>query len=128
MWGRCGECSGAKLSPYHTPLASWEKPIFLDWIRTLSQQLGRPLDPDDPTYDYRGFWRSQLLGGRGMGLDPSSGQMHFPDTFKTPDHPTFSNESQYATPGAPHWTANDTLVDPQGDVTLGYLKELMRRR
>ena len=116
------------MGPYQTPLQPWERRAFDQWIDAMSAKLGWRLNPDDPTYDYRGFWRSQQLGGRGMGLDPGSGEMHFPDTFKTPEHPTFSRESIYATPDAPYWTDKDVQLDKEGKVTLGYLRELMRQR
>lgn len=38
-------------------------------------------------YDLRGAWKA--------GLKPGS-DGHWPDTFKRPNHPTFSNESKYA--------------------------------
>src|ERR1035438_684822 len=41
--------------------------------------------------------------------------MHFPDTYKTPFHKTFSNESKYAPKDAPHWE-EDKLVDKHGKV------------
>lgn len=42
---------------------------------------------DDIDYDLRGYW---LNGGY---KEESSG--HMPDTYKKPNHPTFSNESIY---------------------------------
>jgi hypothetical protein len=46
--------------------------------------------PQDSGHDYdlRGAYKA------GVTPDPESG--HWPDTFKKPNHPTFSNESQYA--------------------------------
>ncbi len=43
--------------------------------------------------------------------------MHFPDTYKTPYHKTFSNESIYALPTAPHWEG-DQLVDQNGNIVF----------
>lgn len=43
-------------------------------------------------YDLRGAWQAGVTGGDG----------HLPDTYKKPNHPTFSSESQYnsqMTPG-----------------------------
>lgn len=47
--------------------------------------------PNDSGYDY------DLQGAfmAGVVRDPQTG--HMPDTFKKPNHPTFSNQSQYAT-------------------------------
>ena len=60
------------------------------------QELG---DKANDTYDYdmRGFWKSQ-------GQMDSRG--HAGDRFKKPNHPTFSDQSQYsnfAMPGG-HWS------------------------
>src|SRR5262249_52664902 len=77
----------APQSGYHTVLMPWEEKAFQRWFRQIKAQLGRDLDPNDPGYDMRGFWRAEQLGGRGMSRDPASGEMHFPDTFKTPQHP-----------------------------------------
>jgi hypothetical protein len=60
-------------------------------------------------YDYRGAFLA------GVTADPDSG--HWPDTFKKPNHPTFSNESKYAYL-MPHyagfWTGtnHDVYVSP----------------
>jgi hypothetical protein len=114
-------------SSYHTKLSKPEEREFHDWFRALGDAIGRPPgSPDDPTYDYRGFWRSQKLGGRGTGLDPGTGTIHFPDTFKTPVHPTFSNESKYAPAGFDrHWKGN-VLVDKTGRATQGSVNEALR--
>lgn len=37
------------------------------------------------------------VGAFRAGIDRDKGSAHFPDTFKLPGHPTFSNESKYAT-------------------------------
>jgi len=41
-------------------------------------------------YDLRGAWEAGLIPGP---------DQHFPDTFKKPNHPTFSIESKYWKPG-----------------------------
>jgi hypothetical protein len=58
----------------------------------------------------RGYWKANP-GGK-----PDS-RGHFPDTFKLPNHPTFSAESKYATPGAPRWTG-DKLIRPNGEMVI----------
>jgi hypothetical protein len=49
-------------------------------------------------------------------VDPNDGIMHFPDTWKTPYHETFSNDSQWALPSAPAWNDKDQLVAPNGGI------------
>jgi hypothetical protein len=74
---------------------------------------------DTPTadYDMRGYWKSLVAGDPNAKQKKSDfdGKMHFPDTYKTPYHKTFSNESKYATSDAPHWE-EDRLIDKDGGV------------
>jgi hypothetical protein len=64
--------------------------------------------PQSNDYDMHGFSRAYLESGP-LGLggkpDPNDGnRIHYPDTWKLPNHPSFSNESQYAVgPGFPEW-------------------------
>jgi len=103
----------AKPGPYATKLSPQEERQFTQWV----QQNKIPWK-DSPTadYDMRGYWRAMLAG------DPNAKQAanrHFPDTYKTPYHKTFSNESRYAMPDAPKWVESATdwkLVDKNGKV------------
>lgn len=65
-------------------------------------------DEPNADYDMRGFWKA---GGK------RAANGHFPDTYKTPYHKSFSNESRYATKDAPHWEG-DRLVDKNGRVIV----------
>jgi hypothetical protein len=115
-------------SSYRTQLTPDQERNFQIWFTQMKSDLGRDLDPDDPTYDMRGFWRAMQLGAPGPQLDPNSGEIHFPDTFKTPLHPTMSAESIYAPQGAPTWDQGGVLRDVAGQPTLGYIQELLRSR
>ena len=94
-----------------------------------------PFDPNDAKsdYDMRGYWLASRSPGVWQGLqaegkipadmapggtkvDPNDGHPHFPDYWKTPYHETFSNESKFAGPNAPHWTDDDKLVAADGKV------------
>ena len=66
---------------YNTPLTRGEELRYQQWAK----QNKREKDTFD--YDMRGAWKE------GVQADPQSG--HFPDTYKKPNHPTFSNESKY---------------------------------
>lgn len=66
---------------YNTPLDDEEERRYHDW----AAQNHREGDSFD--YDMRGAWKQ---GERG---DPQTG--HFPDTYKKPNHPTFSDQSRY---------------------------------
>lgn len=84
---------------YDTKLTPAEEDAFQQWKLKFA--------PNDSgaDYDLRGAFKS------GLTPDPKTG--HWPDTYKKPNHPTFSNESQYATgedsARAGHWEG-DTFV------------------
>ena len=82
---------------YNTPLDDEEERRYHEW----AAQNHREGDSFD--YDMRGAWKQ---GERG---DPQTG--HFPDTYKKPNHPTFSDESQYDGSGGRrggHWEEDET--------------------
>lgn len=104
---------------YNTPLS------FLDEI---AFQLS-PMAKDVRDYDARGAWLAMQLGVLPAGV-------HYPDTWKKPNHPTFSNESMYsgrdgyyggAWSGGPEigWTfyPNVTNVYSPPDLQEYYLQE-----
>lgn len=82
---------------YNTKLDEGEEDKFQDWKKENA--------PDDSgvDYDLRGAYKAD------MQKDPESG--HMGDRFKKPNHPTFSDESQYATGEnrgrAGHWVGNE---------------------
>lgn len=97
--------------PYTTSLTSSEEKQFKAW-----KQAYAPGDSGED-YDLRGAFKA------GVTPDPETG--HMPDTFKKPNHPTFSIESQYlrAAPlSAGRWTGPNhdiyapppSMVRPQG--------------
>lgn len=118
-------------SNFQTQLGPMQELMFRNWV----QQNNIPFDPNNTKsdYDMRGYWNTsqspgvwKMLQGAGKipsdmspastKVDPNDGKPHFPDYWKTPYHETFSNESQWATPSAPGWTADDKLVTPGGQV------------
>jgi hypothetical protein len=103
---------GAKPGPYTTKLSPAEERDFQSWVKT-----NRVPWQDSPTadYDMRGYYQALREGKAKQSLDPYDRRMHFPDTWKTPYHSTFSNESIYSTPEAPHWEGN-RLMTPQGSL------------
>jgi len=78
---------------YNTPLSPDEEKGYAGWKKKNA--------PNDSGYDYdlRGAYKT------GGTKDPETG--HWKDRFKKPNHPTFSDESQYATGAqrdrAGHW-------------------------
>lgn len=71
---------------YNTPLSPQQEAAFLLWV----QQTGRTADLAD--YDLRGAWKADAK---------TAGNGHLPDTWKKPNHPTFSAESIYSSPYTP---------------------------
>lgn len=72
---------------FDTKLSSDEEQQFQQW---KAQYAPRDSGAD---YDLRGAFKA------GLQPDPQTG--HWPDTFKKPNHPTFSDQSQYAAYGNP---------------------------
>jgi hypothetical protein len=71
----------ADLTPlYNTPLSPEDEAKFQAWIKSS----GRERDLAD--YDLRGAWKADAK-------EAANG--HLPDTWKKPNHPTFSTESLY---------------------------------
>jgi len=100
--------------PYVTQLPPPKEAAFEQWVKTnkIPFDLSAPTSTQD--YDMRGFWQSMTNGDP---LAKRGANLHFPDTYKTPYHRSFSNESQYALPIAPHWQGNK-LIDKNGQVVF----------
>lgn len=71
---------------YNTLLNEQDEAAYQAWGRQQEQQTGRNPAADTYDYDMRGFWKS---GGQ------FAANGHAGDTFKKPNHPTFSTFSQY---------------------------------
>ena len=111
----------AKPGPYKTELPPQDEQKFQSWVK----QNKIPFENDTETsdYDMRGFWKAQQAG------DPEAkraANLHFPDTYKTPYHETFSNESKYALPSAGHWEG-DTFVPPSSAAAVDELTRQTNR-
>ncbi len=69
---------------YNTALSARDEQRFRQWAGE------RIRDTED--YDLRGAWK---------GNAQAAANGHLPDTYKKPNHPTFSAESEYSTPENP---------------------------
>lgn len=67
---------------YETKLSAEDEPRFQEWKKLNA--------PNDSGFDY------DLRGAFKAGVQPDAQTGHWPDTFKKPNHPTFSDQSQYA--------------------------------
>lgn len=71
---------------YNTPIPPEKQAAFNSWVQSKKQATGKNPLGDRYDYDVNGYWLS------GAANDPRG---HGPDTFKKPNHPTFSDESIY---------------------------------
>lgn len=97
---------------YATALPPQQEQAFRAWV----QQNKVPFNPNEPTQDYdmRGYYRDVASQGENQtAINPNDNQLHFPDTYKTPYHNSFSGESQYAAPNGPVWINDSQLADPK---------------
>jgi hypothetical protein len=118
------------VAAYDAPQARWQDRYALpDWQQRLTT-----LDPDQEAlfrmwarankvpltddYDMRGFWLHRGEGGQGTARNPNDHLLHYPDTYKTPLHDSFSGESIYADPRSkpPRWNKFDQLVARDGTI------------
>jgi hypothetical protein len=88
---------------FNTVLTPQEERAFVKWKR---QYAPRDSGAD---YDLRGAFKA------GFTPDPQSG--HWPDTFKKPNHPTFSDQSRYAPYGRPGSWQGETFIPPGAQPT-----------
>lgn len=75
------------LSNYNTKLTPEQELAFTQWVDQISKQSNRNRIQDLNNYDLKGYFMN------GGNQDYSGG--HMPDTYKKPNHPTFSDQSIY---------------------------------
>lgn len=71
---------------YNTQLSPQQETQFQSWVTDQSKATGRDVSKDLYDYDLRGDWL------QGASRDERG---HGTDTFKKPNHPTFSTGSKY---------------------------------
>lgn len=96
------QLNSSKTNQFDTKLSPSEEKSFQAW-----KSKNAPRDSGED-YDLRGAFKA--------GLNPSKNG-HWPDTYKKPNHPSFSNESIYATEDAPRWHGKK-LIDKTGRVII----------
>lgn len=91
---------------YNTILSPAEESRFTVWKRRYA-----PKDSGED-YDLRGAFKADLW--------PDSKTGHWPDTFKKPNHETFSDESRYAPYGQPGRWEGETFIPPKSAKPLDF--------
>lgn len=78
---------------------------YQDWVSRNSEITGRDMSQDDEDYDLRAYYEK----------NPGDlvKDQHLPDTYKKPNHPTFSEESIY------HGSINGSDLSPSKTVNEG---------
>ncbi len=98
-------------------LTPQQEQAFQQWVQANKV----PFDSNDkyPDYDMRGYYLSLQNNPEAQqsAVNPITQSLHYPDTYKTPYHESFSSESQWATEGAPSWQG-EKLVSPKGEVVF----------
>lgn len=74
---------------YNTKLTPEQETSFQAWMKESSKKEGRDTFKDLYDYDMRGAWLHNAQ---------AAANGHLPDTWKKPNEPTFSTQSQYSTP------------------------------
>lgn len=92
---------------YNTKLSPSEEAAFQDWAEEQSKNSGRNRLNDLYDYDLRGFWKND-------GQFSDNG--HASDYYKKPNHPTFSDQSQYH--GVDGHVGGSWSVDPVTGVSF----------
>lgn len=107
---------------YLTTLAPDQETQFQQWVKQNNIRFdpSPAAEPDERGYDMRGFWKGLQEGDAHAHteINPSDNRLHFSDWWKTPYHESFSNESQWALPNAPHWNDKDQLIGSDGAVVF----------
>lgn len=75
------------LENFNTKLSEKDEAAFLDWVKVLSENTKNDRMKDLLDYDLRGLWAKEHPAPTASG--------HFVDTYKKPNHPTFSTQSMY---------------------------------
>lgn len=97
----------AAADSFNTALAPAQEDSFKTWVTSAGR------NPADETVDYdlRGYYADPTISVAEKTAFINR-QAHAPDTYKKPNHPTFSVESKYSTPQRPGgtWGNNDQFI------------------
>ena len=75
---------------FNTELNAKENAVYQQWLAAESKVRGKDMSREDEDYDLRGYWKSMVGTAK-----PTGEKGHLTDTWKKPNHPTFSTGSMY---------------------------------
>jgi hypothetical protein len=91
LWDKMSDDPSLRyVSQYNTGLSKPELEEFKQWAKKQYGSLDEALY-EMGAYDLQGAWKA--MKGKEIDYDPNTG--HLPDTYKKPNHITFSDESRY---------------------------------
>lgn len=112
--GSTWQAQFAKPGPYKTELTDKQEEGFQKWVAENNIPFH---DGEDSDYDMRGYYKDVVLKGKDLtGKNKNDGKRHFPDTYKTPYHESFSRQSKYSKDTGPNWNGKDQLVGKDGHI------------
>lgn len=111
---------------FNTKLDPDEEKQFKEFLKRLKDLRGEDPSHETDDYDLRGYWKE--FKGRDELMQWAMGLGHGPDTYKKPNHPTFSRESIYHGAEKPEggkfiggsWDAEGNFTPPKMGKVLGY--------
>jgi len=92
---------------YNTQLSPADESKYEKWRQQQSNVVNRDLSKDENDYDLRGFWQEH------PNFSYADKKQHLNDTYKKPNHPTFSKESKYS--GTDGYTGGEWVEGKNGD-------------
>lgn len=73
---------------------------YKEWLAYQSRLQKRDVSLDEQDYDLESYYKSLKANPGTPGkFDPEASSAHLTDTYKKPNHPTFSKDSMYSIPG-----------------------------
>lgn len=102
------------MAKYETKLSKEEQKEFDAWIVEAKNNGTIHPDDDGRDYDFKGFWKDMIKNSDNG--EEYNANTHFPDTYKKPNHETFSIESKYATGAMKKYAGSwdgDTYIPPK---------------
>jgi hypothetical protein len=101
-----------------TALSPEQTMAYKEWVKANNV-------PESSNYDMQGFYKeAQANPNMTSSINEGDGQLHYPDTYKFPTHPSFSTESKYynreTMPETPSWVNRKTRETGTGIWDLTY--------
>lgn len=106
----------------YNPNMAAKDTAFQNWYTSQTREglAGIPYVPSETDYDYYSYFRNGDYTGHNLNN-------HYPDTYKLPNHQTFSNESIFSGNGAKGYWKGDTFIKyASGGPTASKAAEMLK--